>query len=96
MTYRHTAFAAFTLAALAATPASAQQTFNAWGHVFDVPGSATQVSDVPAPRAFNALNARGSDAYYLVDRRAAPVVAAPVQEQRTLNVWGARIDAPAR
>jgi hypothetical protein len=91
MTYRTTALAAVALAALAATPASARQTFNAWGHVFNVPGSAAQVSEVPAPRAFNALNAAGSGAYYLVDRQAAPA-----REQRTLNVWGARIDAPAR
>ncbi|MCE4226403.1 hypothetical protein HCU64_21895 [Methylobacterium sp. C25] len=96
MTYSNTALAAIALAALAATPARAQQTFDAWGHTFEVPGRVAQVSEVPAPRAFNALNAAGTGAYYLVDRQAVPAAAAPAQEQGTLNVWGARIDAPAR
>jgi hypothetical protein len=85
-----------------AAPASAQaaQTFNAWGHEFIVPGSqssavaASAVRDsdglatgsITAPRAYT--SAKVGDAFN------AGFDARP-QSARTINVWGARIDAPA-
>lgn len=36
-------------------PASAQQTFQAWGHEFFVPGQAIQAAPLPGPRRFDAL-----------------------------------------
>jgi hypothetical protein len=103
MTVR-SAFAAAVVAASVATfaaPASAQevQIFDAWGHTFNVPGS--QSAGVAAAAARNdAVLTTGSiaprHAYASVKAGAAVenAAAAHVQATRTINVWGARVDAP--
>ncbi|WP_336492533.1 hypothetical protein [Methylobacterium nigriterrae] len=104
MTVRSAFAAAAVAASLAAfaAPASAQevQSFGAWGHTFNVPGSQSAVVAVAATRN-NAVLTTGSIApkrAYASARAGAPVesaVAAHGQAARTLNVWGARVDAPA-
>lgn len=97
---------AFTVAAVAASiaafaaPTSAQEvrTFDAWGHIFNVPGSQSAV--VVAAAARNDVVTTGSvaprHAYASVKAGAAAESASFAdQASRTINVWGARVDAPA-
>jgi hypothetical protein len=37
-------------------PVSAQETFQAWGHEFFVPGQTIQAAPLPGPRRFDALS----------------------------------------
>lgn len=92
------ALIAFGLGVLA-TPAFAQEipTFNAWGHEFHVPGArpgsvaravpsgndVLTTGSVNIPRAYTSGEADG----------VTPFAALPSAD-RTINVWGARLDAP--
>src|SRR4051812_43011248 len=110
------AFAAAVVAAsiaAASAPASAQeaQTFDAWGHTFNVPGSRSAVAGAAAARKdavqrqapvqrHDSVLATGSvaprHAYASARAGAASENAAVVHEApRTINVWGARVDARA-
>src|SRR3569623_1655112 len=101
MTVRST-FAAAAVASIAAysAPASAQEvrTFDAWGHTFNVPGS--QSVEFVATAARHDGVTTGSVApkrAYASVRAGATAESASVANQptRTINVWGARVDAPA-
>ena len=104
MTVRSAFAAAAVAASIAAfaAPASAQevQTFDAWGHTFNVPGSQSAVL-APAVARNDAVLTTGSIApkrAYASARAGSAVenaAAVRVQATRTINVWGARVDAPA-
>ncbi|GJE45342.1 hypothetical protein [Methylobacterium soli] len=102
------AFAAAVVAAsiaAASVPAAAQevQTFDAWGHTFNVPGARSAVAGAATARKDavprkEAVLATGSvaprHAYASARAGAASENAAVVHEApRTINVWGARVDA---
>jgi hypothetical protein len=104
MTVRSAFAAAAVAASIAAfaAPATAQevQTFDAWGHTFNVPGSQSAVLAAVAARN-DAVLITGSIApkrAYASARAGSAVenaAAVRVQATRTINVWGARVDAPA-
>lgn len=83
-----------------AGPVSAQQvqTFEAWGHIYIVPGSEIGAPST-GPDLNTAVHDRGSiapeRAYASAKTAASNSIVTPVQKTRTINVWGARIDAPA-
>ena len=104
MTVRSAFAAAAVAASIAAfaAPASAQevQTFDAWGHTFNVPD--LQSAELTAVAARNdAVLITGSIApkrAYASARTGSAVenaAAAHVQPIRTIKVWGAWVDAPA-
>ncbi|GEP08096.1 hypothetical protein [Methylobacterium oxalidis] len=83
-----------------AAPASAQEvrSFDAWGHSFNVPGSqsaavAVGVRGATVLTTGSIAPERAYASAKSVDENAA---AADVQATRTLDVWGARVDAPVR
>ena len=101
MTIRTASAAAIIAASVAAlaAPASAQevQSFKAWGHVFNVPGAQPVV--VAAADAHDAAQTTGSIATeraYASVKAGLPAENASLAHERsarTINVWGARIDA---
>jgi hypothetical protein len=101
MTVRSALAAAAVAASLAtiAAPALAQetQTFEAWGHTFNVPGSHLSVpAAAPRDRDVEAkASATPGRAYASgLAGSVANATAGDRQATRTINVWGARLDAP--
>ena len=82
-----------------ATPAFAQEspTFNAWGHEFHVPGARPDSVARAVPSRIDALTTGSVNiprAYTSVEADGETPFAAPPSAVRTINVWGARLDAP--
>ncbi|KAB1072276.1 hypothetical protein [Methylobacterium planeticum] len=70
-------------------------TFDAWGHRFQVPGTQRGLARSATPsRDVGSTGSVAVPSGYTSGGSAA--ASAPVEARRTLNVWGARIDAPAR
>ncbi|BAU94097.1 MULTISPECIES: hypothetical protein [Methylobacteriaceae] len=97
---------AFAIAsALAATtlPAAAQEsrTFAAWGHEFIRPEAGHPVGAPSTSRSGEGavpLRSKGRGTAYTSSSERPPITASEAQTTatRTINVWGARIEVPAR
>ena len=97
MITRSTFITAAILAGVAATTAPAKadptRTFDAWGHRFTVPGTQATVTAAPANEATTAsLAPRRSYASAKAGNDNTGSASEPAI--RTLDVWGARVDAP--
>jgi hypothetical protein len=102
MTVRHALAAATVVGSLAAStsvPALAQQaqTFEAWGHTFNVPGASFGVPAVVArDSAVRTSRPIGPNSSYASASVGTAVASTNSQQTvRTINVWGARLNVPA-
>ncbi|MGU3362225.1 hypothetical protein ACLBWX_18010 [Methylobacterium sp. M6A4_1b] len=101
MTVR-TTFAAVLVAglAVAAAPANAAEprTYQAWGHTFEAPDQLSAQIVLPAGRVGTRVTAApvAPARAYTAGGTVAAREFAPAEATRTLNVWGARLDAPTR
>lgn len=88
--------AILTLVVAAIVPAKAEpaRSFDAWGHRFTVPGTqATLIAS--ATNSPNTASIAPKRSYASAKASAETVDAPSKPSIRTLNIWGARVDAPS-
>ncbi|KAA0125824.1 hypothetical protein CIW48_01620 [Methylobacterium sp. P1-11] len=91
------------VAITSAIPAAAEdgRSFEAWGHTFDVPGAQSGKAYVAAPRqhAVRVTPSHSPRHAYASGNAGRPLQSeaiVPAPASRTINVWGARLEVPAR
>lgn len=90
-----TAVLAAGLTLVAAHAAAEPRTYQAWGHTFEVADQLPSVTVLPKERAGARVTAApvAPKRAYTAGGIVEPI---PAEANRTLNVWGARLDAPTR